>query len=406
MYKQKMRKLSRIIAILGIVLLVQALQLIVLPQVYGAQTGQEIEEEILERQQGSDSVKRIEQNLENYSDKEFKELMQEFDPYRIIKDSAKGSFDISLTGFVNGVLSYVLKEVYLNIDILIKLIILIILCAVLKNLQSSFLSQSVGELAFYACYVVIVSILIIGFNSALSLGQEIIDKMVAFMQATIPVMITLMISGGNITSAGIFQPIIILIVQVTATILKNILIPLIFLSTVLSIVDNISDKVQVSKLAGLLKQISVWILGTILTVFIAVVTVQGSLGAVVDGVTSKTAKFAIGAFIPVAGKYLADAADAVVGCTLLIKNAAGVAAMIGILSICMIPILKIFAIMLLYKIVCALVEPVAEKRITNCINSIAGSLTFVIGIVASVAIMFLISITAIISAGNISAMIR
>jgi len=45
------------------------------------------------------------------------------------------------------------------------------------------------------------------------------------------------------------------------------------------------------------------------------------LGAVVDGVTSKTAKFAIGAFIPVAGKYLADAADAVIGCTLLIKNA-------------------------------------------------------------------------------------
>ena len=60
-----------------------------------------------------------------------------------------------------------------------------------------------------------------------------------------------------------------------------------------------------------------------MTLFIAIVTLQGAIGAVVDGVTSKTAKFAIGVFIPVAGKYLADAADAVIGCTLLIKMLLG-----------------------------------------------------------------------------------
>jgi len=119
-------------------------------------------------------------------------------------------------------------------------------------------------------------------------------------------------------------------VQVSATIIKNILIPLIVLSTIISIVDNISDKIQISRLSSFLKNITQWTLGLILTIFVAIVSLQGSLGAVVDGVTSKTAKFAIGAFIPVAGKYLADAADAVIGCTLLIKNAVGVAIMIGL----------------------------------------------------------------------------
>ncbi|MCX7710355.1 MAG: stage III sporulation protein AE [Clostridia bacterium] len=365
-----------------------------------------LQDQLIEQQMNTGDVKKIEQQLNRYADEDFKKILAEFDPQKILRESTTGKFEFSLVGFINKGLMYIFKEIYVNVHILIKLVILIVLCSILKNLQTSFLSESVGELAFYTCYVVIVSILIMGFNTAMNLGRDIIDKMVSFMQATIPVMVTLMITGGNITSAGIFQPILIMIVQVVATILKDVLIPMIFLYTVLTVVDNISDKVQISKLKGMLKQVSTWILGTILTIFIGVVTVQGSLGAVVDGVTSKTAKFAIGAFIPIAGKYLADAADAVVSCTLLIKNAAGVAAMIGIVAICLVPLLKIFAIMALYKLTCVLVEPIAEKRITNCINDISGSLTFIIGIVASVAFMFLISITAIISASNISAMIR
>jgi stage III sporulation protein AE len=80
--------------------------------------------------------------------------------------------------------------------------------------------------------------------------------------------------------------------------------------------------------------------------------------------------------------------------------------MIGIISICIVPLLKIFALILLYKLVCVLVEPISEKRITNCINEVAKSMTFILGITASVVFMFLISVTAIISSANISAMIR
>jgi len=56
--------------------------------------------------------------------------------------------------------------------------------------------------------------------------------------------------------------------------------------------------------------------------------------------------------------------------------------------------------------VCVLIEPISEKRITKCINDMAGSLTFVFGIEASVAFMFLISIAVMLSASNISAMVR
>ena len=364
------------------------------------------ENAIIENLSGTDPVKKMEDQLNKYSEQGIKEIIPEFDPQKIMGDAAKGKFEFSFTGLVNSLLSFLFKEIYVNIGLLIKLVVIVVFCAILRNLQSSFLSESVGEIAFYACYIVIVAIMMISLDTVLSMGREIIDNLVNFMHATIPVLITLLISGGNLTSAGVFQPILIMIVEFSATIIKNVFMPLITLSIIVSIVDNISDKIQISRLAQFFKQISLWGLGLMLTIFVGILAVQGSLGAVVDGITSKTAKFAIGAFIPVAGKYLADAADAVIGCTLLIKNAAGIAAMIGILGICIVPLLKIFALIALYRITCILVEPIADKRITNCISDMATALTFILGIAASVALMFLISITAIIGASNISSMMR
>jgi stage III sporulation protein AE len=366
----------------------------------------EITDQLIDAQSDTDEIRNIQNQLKRYSTEDIKQIIPGYDPESIINNAARGNFKFDLNGIINRVLMMLFKEIYINISILIKLMVLIVLCAVLRNLQTAFLSNSVGELAFYICYIVLVSILLVSFSETVKSAFEIIDAMVNFMYASIPVLITLMISSGNITSGGVLQPILLSIVQICATIIKNVFIPLIILSTVISVVSNVSEKVQVSRLAGVLKSITGWSLGIILTVFIAVVSLQGSMGAVVDGVTSKTAKFAIGVFIPVAGKYLADAADAVVGCTLLIKNAVGIAIMIGIIVICILPILKMLAIIILYRMTCVLMEPLGESRIIKCISDVAGSITFLMGILASVAFMFLITVTALITASNLSAMVR
>ncbi|PYG86813.1 stage III sporulation protein AE [Ruminiclostridium sufflavum DSM 19573] len=361
---------------------------------------------IIDEQLNSGDTKSITESVKKYYAKDSKELFPEFNPDEIAASAVRGDFDLSLTGIFNRIVKYLFNEVLLNVDILIKIIILAIICAILKNLQSSFLSESVGELAFFVCYIVIVSVLIVSFSTAMSMCVSIIDSMVAFMHSIIPLLISLLISTGNISSAGIFQPILIVLVETGATVIKSFFIPMIFLITVLNIVNNISDKVQLTKLSGFLKQICTWGIGLILTVFIAVVSIQGTMGAVVDGVTSKTAKFALGTFIPVVGKYLADAADTVVGCTLVIKNASGLIAMLGIIIICLAPLLKILALIILYRLACAIVEPISDKKITNCLSDMAGSLTFLLGITAAVSCMFLIAVTVVIGTTNLSTMIR
>lgn len=348
----------------------------------------------------------ISDSIRKYYSGDSEELFPEFDPEKIVSEAVKGDLKFSFSGILNRIIKYLLKEVFLNVDILIKIVILAIICAILKNLQNSFLSESVGELAFFVCYIVLVSMLMISFSTAMRMCTDIIDSMVTFMHSIIPLLITLLATSGSISSAGVFQQVLVVLVEIGATVIKNFFIPLIFFVTVLNIVNNISDKIQLTKLSGFMKQVCTWGLGFILTIFIAIVSIQGSMGAVVDGVTSKTAKFALGAFIPVVGKYLADAADTVVGCTLVIKNASGIIAMIGIIIICLAPLLKILAMVVLYKLACAFVEPISDKKITNCLNDMAGSLTYILGVTAAVAVMFLIAITVVIGTTNMSAAIR
>ncbi len=404
------RKLKSAVGLLiYTMMIICACQVLFCNSAYAEDTGGNASDDrqrILDQQLQSQEIQTIKDSINKQADKNADEILPGYRPEDIIEDASKGNFKFDFVGILNRGIKYLFKEIYQNIDILIKLIILAVFCAILRNLQTSFMSDNVGELAFYACYAVIASIMVISLNMALSLGMDIINSMVNFMHATIPVLITLLVSGGNAASGSAFRPILILIVEVSATIFKNVLMPLVFLSAILSIVDNISDKIQISKLAGFLKQICFWGIGLTLSIFIGVITIQGSVGAVVDGVTSKTAKFAIGALVPVAGKYLADAADTVVGCTLLIKNAAGIAAMVGIISICVIPLLKIAALIILYRLTAVFIEPIAEKRITDCISNIANSLTYILGIAASVALMFLIAITAIITASSVTAAVR
>ncbi len=368
--------------------------------------GSDITSDMIKQQLSSSGTGDIGDVISKYTDSKDLDVLDGFDPDELIKNITEGKLSFDIKGIAGNILELFFKELYQNLGIILKLAILIVICSLLKNLQANFMNENVSRIAFYVCYIVIVTILLVSFGTVVKMGTSIIDRMVGFMYATIPVLMALLISGGNITAGGILHPVLLMVVEVTATLIKNLFVPLIFLTTIINIVNNISEKIQLTRLASLIKTVVQWMLGIILTAFIIIVTLQGTLGAVIDGATTKATKFAISTFIPVIGKTLSDAADTVIACTLLIKNAAGVAAMVGILLICIVPLIKIIALVALYKAASALLEPISESRITTCINDVAGSMLYIFSLTAAVAFMFMISVTALVSAGNTSAMLR
>jgi stage III sporulation protein AE len=63
-------------------------------------------------------------------------------------------------------------------------------------------------------------------------------------------------------------------------------------------------------------------------------------------------------------------------------------------------------ISLVYKFVGAVMQPVVDKKVVDCLTSVGNSLTLVFASVLSVAVMFFVMITIIISTGRLVMMVR
>jgi stage III sporulation protein AE len=315
-----------------------------------------------------------------------------------------GKVNYSIKDLINGILKYLLNDVLLNTKLLAKLVVLAIICAILQNMEKAFDNDNVSNLAYYACFLILIIIVVRSFSIAISIGRDTINRMVDFMLALMPTLLTLLASAGGFASASIFDPIIMATVQIISNIVRDFILPIIFLTSVLSIVNNLSDTFKVSKLASLLRQVCVWTLGFTLTIFIGIITIRGATSQTLDQVAVKTVKFAVDNFIPIVGKCLSDAVSTIAGYTLILKDAISTVGLIALVITCIFPLIKIISMILIYKLSSVLIEPVSDKRIVNCLNDVGNAMTMIFASVVCVAVMFFIMVTIIASTGKIAVM--
>jgi stage III sporulation protein AE len=366
---------------------------------------QPIDQDLIDSQLESLELHEIQELIKDL-DNSLSDYIPTLDFKEMINQMISGELSLSPAQVLNGFLKYLFKETVANTKIIIQLIVLSVICAILRNLENSFNNEAISQLAYTVCYLVLVMIVIQSFALAIKIGSDAIAMMVSLMQTLMPILLVLLASIGGFSSASVLQPIIMVSVGLISTLVKTVILPIIFFSAVLTIVNNISDKFQISKLTSLLKQVSGWLIGLIFTVFLGILSIQGIASSTIDGVTIRTAKFAVDNFVPVVGGFLSDSVDAIIGCSLVIKNSIGAAGLIFLFIICLLPLAKLLALSLVYKLSSAVIEPLGEGNLAKCLSDISGCLLLVFAAVSAVAIMFFIAMTIVISAGSTTVMLR
>lgn len=241
------------------------------------------------------------------------ELFPELQDGNILSNVIKGNIGIDGESFFKRILNIFFGEFKESIILIFKILGISILCGILKNIQNSFGEDGVSEVAFYVCYILIILLVISSFTNIIQICRETITTLNNFMRILIPIIIALLLATGNITTVAILQPVLLAMTSIISSLVSNIIIPIIFISTIINIVSNISPQVNLAKLSSFLRKTSVLIIEITLTIFIGVLSLEGSLASSVDGITAKTAKTVVSTAVPVAGKLLGDAVDSVIG---------------------------------------------------------------------------------------------
>lgn len=299
-----------------------------------------------------------------------------------------------------------LGELSLSLALLRQLLVIGILAALLQRLSTSFGSKMVVDLAFAVCFFVLVLLGLQSFRLAAGIAQETVDTMVSFMHSLLPMLATLLVAVGGVTSAAVFHPLLWALVTTIASLVQHLLLPLILLSTAFSLVSSFSSEFAFPKLGGLLRQAVITILGVMFIVFSGFMVVRGAIAPITDGISLRTAKYLTKAFIPIAGGMFADSLEVVVGGSLLIKNAVGIFGLVMILCLTAAPLLKVLAMVFIYKLVGALLEPISDRRLLQALAVLESSLVLVMIALGTAALMFFLAITILVGIGNLAVFMR
>ena len=334
--------------------------------------------------------------------------------YEEIEYSLEG-LNISFKDIVNGIIrgenplsvkmigSMLYEKFLYEINESRKAVVTIILVSIIgilfTNFTNTFDSHQIADLSFYIIYLLVLVLLVNSFSIVLSVASQTVEKLLEFMQVLIPVYcMTVALASGS-TTAVVFYEFTIFLIVVVQWLLKNLIMPLIQVYVILCLVNSLSKEDVLSRISGLLKKIINLMLKSLLGIVVGFNVVQGLIAPAADALKTTVLNRSI-SIIPGVGNTVNAVTDVILGSGILIKNSIGVAALIIICFICVVPMIKLGVFSFLYKFAAGIIQPLSDKRLQDSIESVGEGAELLFRVVFTAMILFLITITIVAASTN------
>ena len=154
----------------------------------------------------------------------------------------------------------------------------VLIHSLLRCVSEGLNNSSVSKIAYFVTYIFIVTIIMKNFSEIIVIMKTSIENLVGFINCLLPVLVTLLIASGGIVTGVGMQTTILFAVTFFSNIITKIIIPFSLIAITLDIVSNISSKVQLKRLSKFINSSIVWMLGILLTIFVGITSLEGTIG--------------------------------------------------------------------------------------------------------------------------------
>ena len=135
-----------------------------------------------------------------------------------------------------------------TIKTLVGILIIVVIHSILKSLTDNMQGSNISQVIYYVEYILIVSLIMTNFVNIVETTTETINNLVGYMNTLIPLLTTLMIYTGSITTSSLIQPVILFAIQFIGNIMVGLILPIVPIIAAVVIVSKISDKIQIKKI--------------------------------------------------------------------------------------------------------------------------------------------------------------
>lgn len=309
----------------------------------------------------------------------------------LVESISKKGVTESLTDMGNYIKQVFTKELAANKKNMMQIVVLVLVFSILQNFLGLVENSYITELCYVLTYLVLMLFLLKSFAVTGEVVYSMLKTVTGFMRMLLPTYLAVMVFAGSAMSAMSFYELTFFILYGIEVLMTYLLLPLVDIYVLFCLSNYILKEEVFSKTAELVRDIFRWGAKIILTLVIGLNVVQGMIAPAMDYASRTTLTKSLG-LIPGIGGAAAAIGDIFIGSGMVIKNSVGVAAILLLLLITMVPFFKVLVITLLYKFMAAFLEPVADKRISKAMSSVAEGGGMLMRVITTTVFMIFITV--------------
>lgn len=236
--------------------------------------------------------------------------------------------------------------------------------------------------SFFEASIVMLSV-ILPLSDVLSVAVSAMRLLSDFMLTYIPIFTGVISASGMSLSAFSYNAVMLSFSQICSRVSADLIIPSVFLFTLVSVFSASSPNVRVDDIISVVKKTVTVTLSLIASVFTGVLAIRSNIALAADSVAVKGIKLLSGSVIPIVGGAVGDAFSSVLGSFSLIKNTVGA---FGVIVILLTVLPSVMSLLLWYlslslcSVICNFTgsntTAAILKNISSCVSLVNAILIF------------------------------
>lgn len=269
-------------------------------------------------------------------------------------------------------------------------------CSILAILLFSSLAGGFFKNETIVQYVVAIGIT----TAAVIPSVKVIDACVSaiktagvFMVAFVPILAVMLSSRGKPLTAAGFSAVMIAVCEIVSNIVSFFVVPLTSIQLALGLSSSVSIGINTSSFNKSVKKLATWSLSLLSTVLLGVLGAQTVINVPADNLAAKTAKFVVGTTVPVVGTAVSEAVSTVRGCLKVLSSSSSIYAVVAV-ALIFVPVIIELIMWRTSLLFCSSVaEIISQKKSAELLKSVDSCMSFILGIIILIAVLFIISLT-------------
>lgn len=288
-----------------------------------------------------------------------------------------------------------------NRTLFLEIIVLSLAFSVLKNFAKSFSGAYISEVCFLIVYCFFMALLLKSFFQLNQTVTRTVENMLEFMKVFLPTYCLAISFTLNLNSSGAVYSMIFGAIFLVEWLLRYFLMPLIKIYVLVEFLNHLTEEERFKRLSELIYDGVKMILKVSASFILGINIIQGMVAPAIDRLSGNSIAKTV-QMLPGIGNVMSGMGQIFISSGIVIKNCVGAAALVILVLLCAVPYLKMSVMALLYKLLAAVLEPVADKRIAGGMSGIAGGALLYLKVISTCMMLFFLTIALCSAATNLN----